>query len=210
MKFSKAEFTEKVGRLESLLERDFSGLAGTMRKNWGADFLSPGNQRLLEQLHYRDTILLKIQHVRQFGELLEEEFASCPAPADQGRGAALPGLLELCMALLQFARLEYDEIREEIQLQLLALGASYQPGNDAVWVQFQHESQELIKSLGRLYLQFDTKVPQAYSEPTAEKLKKICRSFSLPSEREIFRSLFQDDLSSDPTSQGDPASMLRH
>jgi hypothetical protein len=206
MKFSKAEFTEKVGRLEGLLENDFSRMAGAMQKNWGADFLSPGNQRLMEQLHYRDIILLKIQHVCQFGELLEEEFASCSAAADQAGEALLPGLLELCMALLQFARLEYDEIREEIQLQLLGLGAPYQPGQDAVYAQFQEESQDLIKSLGRLYLLFETKGPQAYGEPTSEKLNKICRSFSLESEREIFRSLFQEGGTKDTDLQRNPQS----
>lgn len=197
MEFSKSEFTEKVGRLEGLLERDFSALSGALRKSRGTEPVSRSNQRLIEQLQYHDIIRQKIQHVGQFGTLLEEEFSCCNSGRPQAEGMVLPGLLELSMALLQFARLEYDEIREEIQLQLLGLSVGLQPANEAIYLQFQQEIQELIKGLGRMYLLVEPNATEKEAELSAEKLKKICQSFSMQSEREIFRSLFDDDFMKD-------------
>lgn len=197
MEFSKSEFTEKVGRLEGLLERDFSALSGALRKSRETEPVCRSNQRLVEQLQYHDIIRQKIQHVGQFGTLLEEEFACCNSGRPQAEGMVLPGLLELSMALLQFARLEYDEIREEIQLQLMGLSVGLQPANEAIYLQFQQEIQELIKALGRMYLLVEPNTTEKEAELSAEKLKKICQSFSMQSEREIFRSLFDDDFMKD-------------
>lgn len=192
MQFAKEEFIGKVSRLENLLERDFSTLSATLRKSSTSLSGGRGSQRLVEQLQYHDIIRQKIQHVGQFGDLLEEEFASHP-PKSEGETSVLPGLLELSMALLQFARLEYDEIREEIHMQLMALTHTAHAGSEPVYTQFQLEIQELIKSLGRLYLLIEAKETEAGTELSSAKLRKICQSFSMQSEREIFRSLFNDD-----------------
>ncbi|EMR03977.1 hypothetical protein [Cesiribacter andamanensis] len=209
MEFTKEEFMGKVGRLEALLERDFSTLSGSLRKTHASAPISHSKQRLIEQLQYHDIIRQKIQHVGQFGPLLEEEFAGFTAGRPTTTAAVLPGLLELSMALLQFARLEYDEIREEIQLQLLALPSSPNPAGEAVYRQFQQEVQELIKSLGRLYLLTDPSGPEADGELSSEKLRKICQSFSMQSEREIFRSLFEEDLTPElPAEKGEDSTNI--
>lgn len=194
MEFAKEEFVEKTSRLEGLLERDFGTLSAALRKSAAFKPISRGSQRLVEQLQYHDIIRQKIQHVGQFGELLEEEFARHRAGLPDAEIGVLPGLLELSMALLQFARLEYDEIREEIQMQLLALASGNQLAGEAIYQQFQQEIQELIKCLGRLYLLIEANGSEASGELPAEKLKKICQSFSMQSEREIFRSLFDEDV----------------
>ncbi|WP_224995845.1 hypothetical protein [Cesiribacter sp. SM1] len=189
IKFAKKEFTERVVRLEKLLEEDFSALATAVRNKPAVQLDGRHSQKIVEQLQYHDIIRQKIQHVGEFAEVLETEFALY---GEEGDVCVLPGLLELSMALLQFARLEYDEVRQEIQVQLIALSLK-NIQHEENYNSFQSEIQEMIKSIGRMYLQIESpNQPCDEQELSAEKLRKICQSFSMQTEREIFRSLFDD------------------
>ncbi len=191
MKFAKQEFTERVNRLEKLLEEDFGALAVAFRREGNYLPNMHNRQKLVEQLQYHDIIRQKIQHVGQFAEVLEVEFSQYSAAVEDA--CVLPGLLELSMALLQFARLEYDEVRDEIKIQLLALHLS-NCHLEEKYEQFQEEMQDMIKSLGRMYLLIDAPDDAPDAELSAEKLRKICNSFSMQTEREIFRSLFNKEI----------------
>lgn len=191
MKFVKEEFTQRVSRLEKLLEDDFGALAVAVRKSSNADSLAGHKRKLVEQLQYHDIIRQKIQHVGQFADVLELEFSEYGGQA--GETFILPSLLELSMALLQFARLEYDEVREEIKVQLLALSLlSCHVENK--YDLFQQEMQEMIKVLGKLYLLIESPDDLQDAEISSEKLRNICQSFSMQTEREIFRSLFNEEI----------------
>jgi hypothetical protein len=191
MKFARQEFTQRVDRLEKLLEQDFGTLAGAVRKGGNHYPDAHHRQKLVEQLQYHDIIRQKIQHVGQFAEVLELEFSQYGL--QQGEVCVLPGLLELSMALLQFARLEYDEVRQEIKIQLLALSLGcYQ--HEEQYEQFQQEMQDMVRSLGRMYLLIESPEESSDAELGAEKLRKICQSFSMQTEREIFRSLFNEEI----------------
>ena len=125
MKFAKQDFIQRVGRLEKLLEDDFRALAVAVRHSGlNRDTPSLHRQKLIEQLQYHDIIRQKIQHVGEFADVLEMEFSQYGTVDGGGEVCILPGLLELSMALLQFARLEYDEVREEIHEQLVAMSLS--------------------------------------------------------------------------------------
>lgn len=189
IKFAKKEFTERVGRLEKLLEEDFGVLATAVRSGAASQANVRNSQKLVEQLQYHDIIRQKIQHVGQFADILELEYAQL---GEDGDVCVLPGLLELSMALLQFARLEYDEVRQEIKVQLIALSLKNHHQEEK-YDSFQQEIQEMIKCIGRMYLQIESP-DQQETELSAEKLRKICQSFSMQTEREIFRSLFDDEL----------------
>ncbi|AHM60153.1 hypothetical protein D770_09480 [Flammeovirgaceae bacterium 311] len=192
IKFAKKEFTERVGRLEKLLEEDFGVMATAVRAGANGQRDVRHSQKLVEQLQYHDIIRQKIQHVGQFADVLEVEFSQ--HGLEEGGVCVLPGLLELSMALLQFARLEYDEVRQEIQVQLIALSLKSLQQEEK-YNCFQKEMQEMIKSIGRMYLQIETTNQQdAEQELSSEKLRKICQSFSMQTEREIFRSLFDEHL----------------
>lgn len=193
MKFAKQEFTQRVGRLEKLLEEDFGALAVAVRKggmNRNTDVFH--RQKLIEQLQYHDIIRQKIQHVGEFADVLESEFSQY-GEQTTSEVCVLPGLLELSMALLQFARLEYDEVREEIQVQLMALSLASLHIQEN-YEQFQREIQDMIKCLGRMYLQIESPDELQDADISAEKLRKICQSFSMQTEREIFRSLFNQQV----------------
>ena len=189
MEFAKQEFTQRVGRLERLLENDFGSLATAVRKGGSRPADAQRKQKLVEQLQYHDIIRQKIQHVGQFADVLELEFAQYGEGVEEA--SILPGLLELSMALLQFARLEYDEVREEIKMQLVAL-SSEEEQQEEIHNQFHQEIQEMIKNLGKLYLLIESPDDLQETELSSEKLRKICQSFSMQTEREIFRSLFND------------------
>lgn len=191
IKFAKKEFTDRVSRLEKLLEEDFGVMATAVRAGAKVQVDVRHSQKLVEQLQYHDIIRQKIQHVGQFADVLEAEFSQHGL---EGGVCVLPGLLELSMALLQFARLEYDEVRQEIQVQLIALSLKSLQEEEK-YNCFQREMQEMIKSIGRMYLQIETSNQQeGEQELSSEKLRKICQSFSMQTEREIFRSLFDDHL----------------
>lgn len=191
MNFARQEFTQRVDRLEKLLEQDFGALAVAVRKGGNHYPDAHHRQKLVEQLQYHDIIRQKIQHVGQFADVLELEFSLYGE--QEGEACVLPGLLELSMALLQFARLEYDEVREEIKIQLLALSQGCCQSEEN-YVQFQQEMQDMIKSLGRMYLLIESPEDTPDAELSAEKLRKICQSFSMQTEREIFRSLFNEEV----------------
>lgn len=192
MNFARQEFTQRVDRLERLLKEDFGALAVAVRKGGSKPYPDIHHrQKLVEQLQYHDIIRQKIQHVGQFADVLELEFLHYGVV--EGEGCVLPGLLELSMALLQFARLEYDEVREEIKLQLLALSLDNCQLEEA-YLHFQQEMQEMMKYLGRMYLLIESPNDETDTELSAEKLRKICQSFSMQTEREIFRSLFNEEV----------------
>ena len=191
MKFAKQDFTQRVSRLEKLLEDDFGSLAVAVRRSGSAYPDGRHMQKLLEHLQYHDIIRQKIQHVGQFADVLELEFAQYGGNEEEV--FILPGLLELSMALLQFARLEYDEVREEIKKQLTALSL-IDCHIEEKYDHFQQEMQDMIKCLGKMYLMIESPDDLQDAEISSEKLRAICQSFSMQTEREIFRSLFNEEL----------------
>lgn len=200
MKFKKQDYTQKVAKLEKLLEHDFGILTQCIRGGGNQITNLAQRQKLIEQLQYHDIIRQKIQHVGEFAEVMEVEASKITASAQEV--SLLPGMLELAMAMLQFAGLEYEEIREEIILQLQELGNSDQR---EIYEQFRLEMGELIKSLSTIYLLVDGTEDLQNLKISAEKLKEVCKSFSMETEREIFRTLFNDDGCSQNTSVQDIA-----
>lgn len=194
MKFKKQEFIQKIARLEKLMENDFGVLIKCIRNGESQTTSMEQRQKLIEQLQYHDIIRQKIQHVGEFAEVMETE-ASRLADENGQEPSLLPGLLELSMAMLQFAGLEYEEIRDEIMLELQLLELVHNCQNES-YEQFRLEIGELIKCLGRIYLLVDGTEDLQNFKLSAEKLKAVCKSFSMETEREIFRSLFNPDVES--------------
>ena len=186
MEFAKKEFIQKIEKLDHLLKEDFGVFASSVRKEGKGNDRARHKQKLVEQLQYHDIIRQKMQHVGGFADVLELEFLQYKR--EKTGAETLSGLLELSMALLQFAGLEYKEVRQEIIVQFEELHLS-EAWLDGQYALFQQEMKELVDYLECMYLELVSADKLGGGKPNLEKLRKICQSFSMQSEREVLRSL---------------------
>lgn len=195
MEYDKTKVCKKLKKLEELLEADFSLLTATLKKLAATAPANPLQHTLVGQLQCHDIIRQKIQHVGQFQDLLEGEISQL----ERGQGKSeevVSGILELSMAMLQYACMEYEDVREEISASLLKLEKESFMKAD-YFEEYQQKSNELVRDFKLLYLETNAAEHELSEEEKKQKLSLLYQSFSMQSERAVFQSLFDGDLFSE-------------
>lgn len=204
MAFSLQDFTEQVKKLEDLLTVDFQKLSEELRKETSGQANGKIKFRLVEQLQYHDILRQKLEHVRQFGEILIEDRRNSPG---KGRVNDFDTLqVELSLALLRYTNMEYQEVsRKTHQLLFTADKNTELIAENPL---FGKEIGDLIRNLEKLYLEMESPEGEDDEKEKPARYRKILESFSMKTERDVFSMLFDEEVSDSSEDENDPEGQI--
>lgn len=194
MELSENLFIHSLEKLEKLLAEDFLLLSSEIKKI--SDDARKENKsnysNLIQVLQYHDLIRQKIQHVQQLNLLLNEEMKE--AGVEMNCRSITPELFVLMIELLRFSQQEYTKVvaRVEFHLSKLTPPNSWNEHNIKM---FYEEILALIYKMEMLYIKIGEKEKRNHLEliNAQEKMRKVYQSFSMESERQIYKSIMGDN-----------------
>lgn len=186
-------FTQSLKDLEKWLMKDFQMLSSFI-KNYPADKKKENpavHHQLIELLQYHDLIRQKIQHVQKLNELFEEELKA--AGREAGYKKITPELFMLMIELLRFSGKEYAKVANQLSRSFKELKLSRE-WEDKYFRFFYSQAMELILKMEDVYMEIGQHQQRFHFELMAaqEKMQKIYQSFSMETERQIYKNIMKD------------------
>lgn len=203
-------YLNSLKTLEKYLQDDFRVLASDIQilsATKATNNTSHAVRQLIGLLQYQDVIGQKIQHIQKINELLEEEILQLNARGSIGKsisdllvligkvncfGSIIPDLLLLMMKLSRLALDEYTQVVKEIRAVLQQLNF-HNCWNEENYLLFYEENLFLQYKLNFLYKKLKNP-PARHTEDAViirEKFQKVYQSFSMESERRIYRAVIR-------------------
>ena len=195
MKLTEERFTQSLEKLEKWLAEDFQVLFSLIKKipvETKKESPAECNQ-LVELLQYHDLLRQKIQHVQEINFLLHEEEEKAVKEPDYEK--VFLAFFRLMSGLLRFSSQEYAKMVGQLRdcLDKLQLTGEWQEDKFNC---FCKESLILIEQTENFCVKAGAlqQAPPLKLAAAQEKMQKILKSFSMESERRIYRNVMKDYL----------------
>lgn len=198
MEIAENLFLESLDKLEKYLKDDFKLLSTDIKKLTAAGLLqstSVERSDLIQLLQYQDVIGQKIQHLKKINTVFDEEIRNLHL--EKVTNDIIPDLLLLMVKLIQLVKGEYTKVVVRIRYNFNKLDVK------SLWIEenFKPFYEEILVLLHMMKF-FNTLIKELYINSTDaeienihQKLQAVHQSFSMDSEREIFKTVMHNRIS---------------
>lgn len=191
MEIAENLFVKSLDKLEEHLRDNFKLLSADIKMLSSSGLqqdTSAERSDLVQLLQYHDVIGQKIQHVKKINGIFDEEISNMHL--EKGLNNVIPDLLLLMIKLTRFAKDEYTKVVARIRLNLskLELNGGW---NEVSFKLFYEEILFLHYKMEFFYEQVKEQFKSTGTDEAIiqQKLKMVYQSFSMDSEREIYRTV---------------------
>lgn len=206
MKITENLFFNSFEKQEKYLQEDFKVLTSDIQilsARSTANNGMPSVRELIGLLQYQDVIGQKIQHIQKINGIFEEETRQLNA--GECADSIVPDLLLLMMKLNRLAMDEYNQVVRQIRAVFQQLNVQ-NLWNEENYLLFYEENLFLRHKLKFFYKQMKKQLAGSAENPETirQKFQKVYQSFSMESERRIYRSVIRNrsSLSSETSREG--------
>ena len=198
MEIAENLFLGSLDKLEKYLKDDFKLLSTNIKKATAPGLMqstSPERSDLIQLLQYQDVIGQKIQHLKKINTVFDEEIKNLHL--EKVQNDIIPDLLLLMVKLTRLVKDEYTKvvIRIRCNFNKLEIKNSWMEEN------FRPFYEEILVLLHMMEF-FNKQVKEQYIDSTEaeiesfhQKLQAVHQSFSMNSERKIFKSVMHNRIS---------------
>ena len=198
MEIAENLFLGSLDKLEKYLKDDFKLLSTNIKKAAATGLMqntSAERSDLIQLLQYQDVIGQKIQHLKKINTVFDEEIRNLHL--EKVQNDIIPDLLLLMVKLTHLIKDEYTKVvvrircnYNKLEVKSLLIEEDFKPFYEEILV-LLHMMEFFYKQVKEQYIDST----DAEIECIHQKLQAVHQSFSMVSERKIFKSVMHNRIS---------------